>query len=270
MAPPAAGLLGLLPGLAVAAGGGVEDSVAFVQRDWQQRSDPHVEIFRNLFSLGRGKFNCTHWPSYCQEPFNCQQVTAMKALRWQKHGYALDGHSNPQALCGDPWSSNYYAKCLSERDPVGAAHIYYKETLAGKYGRREHKLEVDGSMCFLEGLCVEDRIHSNSSMEDAEAVCDTRYGRERWNVVNSMEATKDDHVFANLGTLQEFENNVDGLRNRLQSTPIALSACAKGHFHCDVVYCKEHYCNDMYYKEKFGRFLLKYKWVKQDVDASNF
>lgn len=248
---------GLLVATAIAGGRCLEDATAFVQHmGW---NDPHAEIIGTLFRNFRGKFNCTKWPLMCQDPINCHQYNAFKSAQWYADGVANSGHSNPQALCMNPWSADYYTKCLVEKDPVGAAHLEYEETKTGKHGHIEHKLEVDASICFLEGLCTEDRINASSSMLDAEAVCDERYDRERWAVADTLKAEKKDRTMTNLGTLTEFENSVEGLRNRAQSTPFSLTSCSKGIFHCDVVYCKETYCKMSYYQEKYGSGLQKYQ-----------
>jgi len=248
----------LLLAAGLAAGRGLEDASALVQRGLRP-VDPHTDLLGTLFSAGRGKFNCTRWPQMCQEPFNCHKYNAFKSVTWYSRGVAVDGHSNPQVLCTQPWSSDYYTKCLVEKDPVGAAHLYYNRTVAGQYGHKEHKLELDASICFLEGYCAEDRVQSNTTMEEAEAVCDSRYGRERWMVTDSVKADKKDRFSSSIGSLTEFENSMTGLHSRTQSTPLAMAACAKGYFHCEVVYCKETFCKDVYYQERYGRFLQKYK-----------
>eukprot|EP00416_Gambierdiscus_australes_P016383 CAMPEP_0171073264 /NCGR_PEP_ID=MMETSP0766_2-20121228/11395_1 /TAXON_ID=439317 /ORGANISM="Gambierdiscus australes, Strain CAWD 149" /LENGTH=277 /DNA_ID=CAMNT_0011529937 /DNA_START=78 /DNA_END=911 /DNA_ORIENTATION=+ len=224
-----------------------------------------TELFKRFFikrleeaatdsdALALPQFDCPNHPYFCEAPFNCHTLTHRKVLQWTREGIGGRG-PDPQAVCSFLHNEMYLGECLVKHDPVRAAHLQHLLTREGLKGQGD--FEGDASYCFLEGLCSESNITATSTAEDGAAVCDSRYGRERWARFGSATAAANESINANGHGSALF-----GLHSRLQSVPLALSACACGTFHCEVMLCQETYCRDRHAMKKFGYHLRAFHHI---------
>mmetsp|Transcript_47243 Transcript_47243/g.119014 ORF Transcript_47243/g.119014 Transcript_47243/m.119014 type:complete len:127 (-) Transcript_47243:36-416(-) len=110
--------------------------------------------------------------------------------------------------------------------------------------------QLDGSYCFIEGHCTNMNVTYDTTVEEAEAACDAKYGHENWTSVTFTSILSDP---TGLGAAV-----ISGFRTREQSKPFGMLACAMGNFHCDVMYCRDTFCKKREYVEKYGHFLKEY------------
>uniref|UniRef100_A0A7S2ACV4 Uncharacterized protein n=1 Tax=Alexandrium andersonii TaxID=327968 RepID=A0A7S2ACV4_9DINO len=200
---------------------------------------------------------CASFPSFCKEPFNCQNYTDYMALAWLEQGLAPDGKPNYFNWCSQSDSSAWMSKCAAG-DLLGSAKTRYFLVNNGMYGGL--KQELDGSACFLEGHCTNTAVTENTTAEETAAMCDKQYGHEAWTRFGSSHAPPENAI--GFGMENGFADYRNGYLSHAQSRPFALASCAMGSFHCDVVYCRENYCKDEYYIKKYGHFLKEEGWVK--------
>jgi len=196
-------------------------------------------------------FNCTGRPLECEEPFKCQTLSPLEPLEWGWSGYAGgSGKTNPRVWCSVPDYVPYMHECLVTRDLQKAAHLQYEATQAGRFGPLT--AEMDGSYCFIEGYCVDKTVSHETTLEEAEQLCDKRFGRATWTAYGSVRSPPEDQPGA--GGMP----NASGFANLAQTRPFVLAACAMGNYHCDIVYCKETYCKSPYYVGKYGHLLKEF------------
>lgn len=195
-------------------------------------------------------FDCTEHPQLCQAPFNCQAAEPSR-IQWG----TIDG-PNMQIWCNATAYEDYVAECLVKKEMVSAGHIQYESTVAGNHGK--FTAELDGSYCFIEGHCLNTAVTNSTTLEEANHMCDQRYGHERWTSFGSL------HSQDKLPSAMP-ANPANGFTAQEQTTPFLLAACAMGNYHCDVVYCKETYCKNDYYVQKYGHFLDDLGWTSSTV-----
>mmetsp|Transcript_108293 Transcript_108293/g.263218 ORF Transcript_108293/g.263218 Transcript_108293/m.263218 type:complete len:307 (+) Transcript_108293:1-921(+) len=212
------------------------------------------EVGHNQSGLVFPWFDCERHPTFCKEPFNCNTLVTREAMRWLEEGIGSNGPS-PSAMCNYPAHELYIEECLVNRNLLKAAHVQY--FMVRQELKEEGDYESDASLCFLEGLCAEDSITENSTMEDSVAVCDRRYGRREWASFGSKNAGGTYSLGAVAGEVAYSE----GLSSRWQSIPFALSSCATGTFHCDVMLCKETYCKDPHAISRYAAKMDEIGWV---------
>ena len=139
-------------------------------------------------------FGCDAYPKLCEAPFNCQDLIPARAatsfaLFGVGNGVAAPGHgNNPKVWCMSPQYANYAHACMSEKDLVKAAHIQYNETKSNKFGPTT--LDADGSYCFLDGHCTNSEVTTDTTLAEAEQMCDARFGHEAWTRVAKMPIIK--------------------------------------------------------------------------------
>mmetsp|Transcript_78184 Transcript_78184/g.181425 ORF Transcript_78184/g.181425 Transcript_78184/m.181425 type:complete len:235 (-) Transcript_78184:63-767(-) len=229
----------LLLGL-VGAALGLEDATSLVQAGLQSRRKGGVG------------FNCTTFPELCQEPFNCQSFSLASAISW---GFTGVGRTQVQTWCGAPHYHRYAGRCLGQdRDLVAAGKMQAEMTEAGHFG--PNTMELDGSYCFVEGLCVDKEMTPDSTLADAEAACDRKYGAKRWRSYGSLGFSGKDRIDGSQTP------SSGGFTHPSQTTPYLIAACAMGNYHCDIVMCKETYCKKRHYVEKYGHLLKDFGWVQ--------
>lgn len=210
-----------------------------------------IEGATNETDLAFKKFDCNLHPYFCQEPFNCHGVTIGRVMNWLQEGIGSNG-PDLGAVCALPRNELYYHECLTNRNPVKAAHMQFLMTRENLLGGDP---ESDASYCFIEGLCVED-LDANSTRDDIVKVCDKRYGRELWTRFGSAKNPHDTSINA-YGEVMYGE----GFSFRSQAIPFSLSSCATGTFHCDVISCKETYCKDGHARRKYEYQMREESWV---------
>merc|ERR1712183_376742 len=100
---------------------------------------------------------------------------------------------------------------------------------------------MDASYCFMEGHCANTKVTLSTTLEEATHMCDKRYGRKAWTSVS----------FTNKISSPTMVNQSSGFRDYNLTRTYALMACAMGNYHCDVIYCRETYCKNTTYSEKY-------------------
>lgn len=158
-------------------------------------------------------FDCQEYPALCEAPFDCGRSTETASSLMSM---ATQGHADLHLWCVAPEYGTFIETCLVDKDLVKAAWVLYNDTKAGKYGDGE--TDNDAKYCFLEGHCTNTAVTTSTTLEEAERMCDYRYGDNGWTM----------------------------------SPDQAKSACAMGNFHCDVMYCKETYCTMPEYIKQFA------------------
>lgn len=199
---------------------------------------------------------CAAYPAFCQAPFNCTDLHQEMVDHWGVVGMAADGKPNYFNWCLSPNDVAWMSKCAAG-DLIGSAQMHLLLTKAGMYGGLT--TELDGSFCFLEGLCADTAVTENTTAEEAAKMCDDLYGHEAWTLLAAPSSPPENLPGFGLEGLIDQRN---GFESRVQTRPYSLAACATGSFHCNVMYCKEHYCKDEYYVKKYGHFLKEGGWVK--------
>lgn len=181
-------------------------------------------------------FNCSDYPSFCRAPFWCQSadltnpVFAMKPI-------TREGHSYIGSFCIFPESFAYIKTCVRDRRLKKAATVHWRDD------------EQDASMCFMEGHCTNEAVRDNTSVAEAEVFCDNRFGHDGW--VNWTPGL-DRALMGMMGPFSQLhKNSKTGIQDRKISRFLTKLSCAMGNFHCDVMACKETYCQDPYYVKKY-------------------
>jgi len=191
-------------------------------------------------------FDCRRFPQFCKEPFNCHNWSPMEGMDWYYHGMARNGKGNPRSWCSLPSSASFLSTCLFKKDLVKAAEIRKNETQKSSQVERE----LDASRCFIEGFCSDTAVSRSTTLDQANQLCNMRYGQERWSLYGTyLAATEDSHGAGGK------HDGTNGYKGKYQTTPITIGTCATGRYHCDVMYCKQTYCKQDYYKHKYGHFL---------------
>lgn len=206
-------------------------------------------------SDGEGRFNCSWMDLLCEEPFACRDFNkAAFVAEITERGVAPAGHPNFKAWCLNPQYGPYAHACLVEKDLVKAAHVQYNATVAGKFG--PNTADLDGSYCFIDGHCVNNAVTKDTTLDEATAMCNARFGHA-WTTYVSAQSPPEDKIGwgAPPGWL-----GAGGFTSAQQTRPYMLAACAMGTYHCDVMICKETYCKEKSFVEKFGHFLEENKW----------
>merc|ERR1740121_1254540 len=126
-----------------------------------------------LFPVAPG-FDWSAHPQMCKEPFTCQDTRVWQVLSLLAFGV---GRADPSLYCAEPQYWSFAEKCLVQNDKVGAAHYLYKDVEDGNQG--DHQFELDAGFCFIEQHCLETSVTKSTTMEEAEKLCDKRYGTER-------------------------------------------------------------------------------------------
>eukprot|EP00413_Alexandrium_margalefii_P011417 CAMPEP_0204546616 /NCGR_PEP_ID=MMETSP0661-20131031/22160_1 /ASSEMBLY_ACC=CAM_ASM_000606 /TAXON_ID=109239 /ORGANISM="Alexandrium margalefi, Strain AMGDE01CS-322" /LENGTH=271 /DNA_ID=CAMNT_0051553451 /DNA_START=62 /DNA_END=877 /DNA_ORIENTATION=+ len=244
----------LSPALAVP----VDDSLAMVQASASASSAASSQALARSVAgramamsktTGFQAFNCTAHPKLCQPPFDCQTFTEAEYNTILVRGMAPEGRANLRTWCFSPDYEDYIGACVQEKDLVKAAKIQFRWSVD------RHSTtgvdELDGSYCFIEGHCSNEAVTNETTMEEAEQMCDERYGREAWSKIGSIWKVPELPNFGN----PKAADKTTGFHDPKITAFFLKMACAMGNYHCDVVYCKETYCKDPYFVRKYGHLL---------------
>jgi len=222
-----------------------------LQEEEELRQSLATNLVHRLLELG--KFDCARYPSLCQAPFNCHEVDTADLRRWLQDGPAASGTPNYKLWCAIPHYQAYASRCAAG-DLSGAGKIQFQMTNSGYFG--QHVKELDGSYCFMEGHCANTNVTNTTTALEAVQMCDDRFGREAWSTWGSLSTPSEDQ----LGT--HFPTDMSGgYTSQAQTRPTVLAACAMGNYHCDVLSCRETYCKEEYFVNKYGRLLKEYGWA---------
>mmetsp|Transcript_55152 Transcript_55152/g.170836 ORF Transcript_55152/g.170836 Transcript_55152/m.170836 type:complete len:254 (-) Transcript_55152:71-832(-) len=227
--PPGAALPALWLALALALGcttraAAGPDELALVQHSVEQQAS------RSLAS--RGKVDCDTMPEVCNDGlFDCQD---WKFLEFQSADITAPthGHANPHSMCTVKYLPAWY-QCL-KGDPIKGAHMVY-ELQAPAHPRPGHLGTIrsyDAGYCFAAGHCNNTKVTAKTTLQEAETMCDEIYG-SAWKGINFNHVTgkKTDRVG--------------------RDNAFAQLACAMGNWHCDIIYCKEMYCDDPTWRSQY-------------------
>jgi len=205
---------------------------------------------------GEFSFDCNAHPKLCQAPFNCQTFSSEEYVAQLARGLAPEGHGNLRSWCTQPTYEDYIDMCIVKKDLVKAGHIQYEWSLkeANTSGPLHGVDEMDASYCFMEGHCSNAAVTNETTLEEADRMCDGRFG-DAWHVFGSAEMM----TFAPFDALAlaALLPRGSGFHDPRITTFFLKAACAMGNYHCDVMYCKETYCKTQHYIEKYGHLLPK-------------
>jgi len=164
------------------------------------------------------------------------------------HGLATeDGHANVRSWCMpglEHYADTLLKECITGRDPkTSAAALLSSSTTEGLQ-------ELDASFCFSEGHCSNAQVSDESTVEQAEKICDEMFGRAAWTSEFMQSVSK---AFASRNSkkpaLMKLKN---GFTSKAMTKALSLAACAQGTFHCEVQYCKHTHCKDSSQVSKYG------------------
>lgn len=109
----------------------------------------------------------------CEEPFDCLNATGtLESLEDLQHGIAKPSGTNLQSWCYSEARSieAVVPHCLLRHDPLATAKALFAKSV------ELHPLDdIDASYCFLVGHCQNDQVTLNTTIPEAEAMCDARY-----------------------------------------------------------------------------------------------
>jgi len=232
-------------------------SVEFLQRGLHvDQAKLQSQANRNI-DVKRG-FNCSSHPALCVEPFNCQTYDGPQGLDIGA-AIAKNGRANLQSWCQEPQYHEFLSQCIVEKDLVKAGQIQYNNTKAGKHG--PNTFQMDGSYCFIEGHCLNRAVHANTTLPEAEAQCNARFGHTAWTTFGDPQSP-DTMTHANFMSTRHKLDLSKGFQDQESTRGFLLLACAMGNYHCDVMYCKETYCKDQEMIQKYSHFLDDLGWTK--------
>lgn len=192
-------------------------------------------------------FDCVKKPEYCGAPLHCDEP-GKAGTSFPLHETAYSGHSNLKAWCSlDEFREGVVNKCLIDHDLSAGGRATYQEQV------RANALEADASYCFLVGHCLEDRVTNDTTIEEAEELCDEKYGRKGWtSYFDFTRMMASQSIAFGLGQA----NQQIGFTSRSLADGFGKLACAMGNWHCDVIYCRENYCNNEHFKGRYQRYLF--------------
>jgi len=170
---------------------------------------------------------CTLHPLACKAPFYCgtgpKEKTELRQMT--KHIATKDGHANLHAWCSSAFKTDYIAyvdQCL-KGDMQAAADTVYGMQKALVPGGSLLKADLD--YCESAGLCNVPEVTENTTLMDAEEICDAKYTHEAWTSISTIDLTQAPKIMTR------------------DTAPIwGMLACAMGNFHCDVMYCRLKHC----------------------------
>jgi hypothetical protein len=192
-----------------------------------------------------GAPNCKEYPVLCSEKLRCDKDTPKEDIT--PRIATVDGHANPRAWCYK-WTwhhlNSIVEECLSHRDITASAQDLFQKH------KRIGQAELMGSYCFYEKHCSNSKVTIDTTVEQAEKMCDARYGHSKWASFGVQ-----NWGMQRWWRLSGKMNNTDGFHSRIPTQSLAKMFCAMGNYHCNVMYCKETYCKDPEYIQKYGHLL---------------
>mmetsp|Transcript_122805 Transcript_122805/g.358421 ORF Transcript_122805/g.358421 Transcript_122805/m.358421 type:complete len:253 (-) Transcript_122805:12-770(-) len=170
---------------------------------------------------------CSIYPVACREPFSCGQPKEEKAERKRMYSQIAlqDGHANLQAWCSSVFRTDYVEyvdQCLRGNMQASADIVYDMQRKLSPDGSL---LKADAEYCVAAGHCENTDVSENTTLTDAELMCDRKYTRSAWTTLG-------------------IQDLVSAPRTMTPETaPVwGQLACAMGNFHCDVMYCRLKHC----------------------------
>jgi len=194
-----------------------------------------LELRHRLGSLNgadtSGGVDCTKFPHACKAPFNChlpRETRDTVATR--------DGHVDWRTWCSSP---NYVEAVSHCRE--GDLRAYGRIIHAAQNNISKYIEFLDSHYCFAHGHCDNFNITPNTTLAEAETMCDERFGHERWTRMGNMQSNESDLLLTPKLHLSE--------RAEMQ---FVLTACAMGNYHCDAIYCQQEFCDKPRWRRLWG------------------
>lgn len=191
--------------------------------------------------------DCQSQPYMCEEPFNCDKEPPEHELQRSQIA-TLDGHADFSAWCDSPYMAA--AKECSSRNMTEYGRIMHQIQVKLSMGGRGIE-SMDAHYCFSFGHCDNHEVTESTTLQEAEAMCDRRFGHHEWAFLTFDEAMKNLAFFPD-GDLHLGSDMNMYLGPRAEYS-FAQMSCAMGSFHCDVMYCQQEYCNQPEFKDKYDR-----------------
>lgn len=196
-----------------------------------------THLLQHRVARGPTRFSasaCVSTPELCREPFDCLNTTGTLYSYERARQRVAEHGANLQSWC-----------YISERDVIPlisecVVHQNLQAYAQGQFQRslRLHPLDdLDASYCFIAGLCQDHLVTPNTTLAQAEAICDERY--PSWRTIGFKESNK------------HYPRSHWEASQASQARKGALFACAMGVYQCDVVNCRENYCDAEPYKRRF-------------------
>uniref|UniRef100_A0A7S1RVD6 Uncharacterized protein n=1 Tax=Alexandrium catenella TaxID=2925 RepID=A0A7S1RVD6_ALECA len=170
---------------------------------------------------------CALYPLACQAPFSCDKPPNEKEeLKRLRKAIALEGgHANLHAWCSSVFQADYIEyvdQCLKGNMEAAVTIIYKTQKQLQPDGSL---LKADADYCASAGLCDVPEVTVNTTLAQAERICDRRYTHAAWTTLSTQDLREVSHIMT---------PNTAPVWGQL--------ACAMGNFHCDVVYCRTKHC----------------------------
>lgn len=188
--------------------------------------------------------NCTKHPVLCSDQMRCH--TEPETQNLHKRIATEGGHANLKSWCIDNglFANTLVQHCIINGDLSKSGKLVFQQQVENG---ADH---LDASYCFLEKHCSNSRITANTTLSEAELACNERFGRN-WTNVGFALMERQQRWWQLSGVM----NVKTGFHSREPTQAFSKLACAMGNYHCDVVYCKENYCQNEYYVKKYGHLL---------------
>jgi len=188
----------------------------------------------------RAAIDCNAHPLACREPLNCH--LPMKEKAPGKPLATRDGHADFSTWCDnanyiDGATACYYGKLNMYGTLMYQAQLRQSKTILG----------IDAHYCFAYGHCDNEAITPNTTLKEAEAMCDDVFG-DTWKKTDGQGlVTPFDVRLSKKGVFLS-----KGAEKRF-----ATMACAMGNYHCDAIYCKQEYCGKEEWRARYDQFRPK-------------
>lgn len=212
-----------------------------------------MKLLESLNSKEPPATPCDEHPHMCKAPFNCHTAKWSDTIPLAKNG-----HANVQSWCA-PKSARFaptlVKHCLVEHDlPKSALAVFNQQLITGAN-------ELDGSYCFMEGHCTNTEVTDNTTLEEAEKMCDRRYGHAGWTgnyfaidtIPMEVKAMLDMMAFPHIPGMDKST----GFHEQKITKMFLKLACSMGNYHCDVQYCKHTFCKISHYRKRYQHLLPK-------------
>lgn len=193
------------------------------------------------------KFDCQSQPYICEEPFNCDKEPPDEELQRPQIA-TVDGHADFSAWCDSPYMAA--AKECSSGNMSAYGRMMHQIQLKLSMGGKGIE-SMDAHYCFSFGHCDNHEVTERTTLQEAEAMCDRRFGHSQWASLTFDEAMKNLAFFPD-GDLHLGSDMNMYLGPRAEYS-FAQMSCAMGSFHCDVKYCHQEYCSQPEFVDKYDR-----------------
>lgn len=197
----------------------------------------------------------------CQAPFSCDQdyknipASSRPSLSWPDY----------HLWCGYPAYAYAGLMCQQKR-----YHEYGNSIMKAQMTRGWGTMSVEAQYCFGYGHCDDHNVTYSTTVEQAIEICNEKFDQQWW----PKEHEKPGFAIYNRETTDTIDHDDQGEtttargigKDWYSSTTIiyrpyykmwrfkerAKASCKMGNYHCDVIYCQEHYCSEPHYRNKFN------------------